>query len=172
MSTGRVPATDVELTAATMADIDFLFDLTSEPESVYWGGFARPPEYAALRRHYEKLIQEGTKTILIVRRGEMPVGFIRYRFDEVGDCVDHSTNISRCFAGQGLGRSALARNIALLEDTRPSCRRIVALIRDDNLGSQRMFRACGFVMTNEFEERQLDSDSKIIRLHVWVRDLA
>jgi RimJ/RimL family protein N-acetyltransferase len=162
----------IELAPATAADIDFLFALKSEPDSVYWGGFARAPEYSTLKNHYEKVFELGTKTTLVVRYLEQPAGVISYRFDDNGDCTDYSINVSARFAGRGVGRAALEKDIAGLRASRPACRRIVALIRDDNPRSQRIFAAAGYESTEDYEERVLDSDRKPIRLQAWVRNLA
>lgn len=163
---------EIALTAATTADIDFLFELKSEADSVYWGGFAGPPEHASLKRHYEQVLDQGVKTTLVIRYGETPAGVISYRFDEAGDCKDYSINVSSRFAGRGIGRAALENNIALLRSTHPDCRRIVALIREDNLRSQRIFSACGYALTDVFERRVLGSDPKPISLYAWVKSLA
>lgn len=166
------PNPNVLLTAATPADIDFLFKLKSEPESVRWGGFAQPPLYATLKQHYERTLREGVQTILIVRLSGEPAGVISYRLGADGDCVDYSINLSSRISGQGVGLAALKQNIALLSQPGSLCRRVVALIRDDNARSQRIFNAAGYERTAVFEDRLLGVDAKPVRLHAWVRSLA
>lgn len=163
---------DVSLTAATVDDIGFLFNLKSEPESVRWGGFAQVPLYATIKEHYERILREGVQTTLIVRLSGEPAGVISYRLSDDGDCVDYSINLSSRFSGQGLGVAALKQSIVLLSQPGSSCRRIVALIRDDNARSQRIFNAAGYERTAVFEDRHLGADAKSVRLHVWVRLLA
>jgi N,N'-diacetyllegionaminate synthase len=163
--------TEVDLTPATMDDIDFLFRLKCEPDSVYWGGFDRAPEFASLKQHYEEVLRDGVKTILIIRWKGQPVGVISYRITNDGECIDLSINVSSQFAGKGIGRAALEKNISLLRAHHPSCRRIVTLVREDNTRSQRMLAACGFVLTDRFEEQVLDSDQKPIHLYTWVKEL-
>lgn len=162
---------EVDLTPATADDIDFLFRLKSEPDSVYWGGFARAPEFASLKQHYEEVFRDGVKTILVIRSKGQAVGVISYQIINDGECTDYSINVSRQFAGQGLGRAALEKNISKLRADNPSCGRIVAMIREDNPRSQRIFAAVGFVLTDRFEERVLDSDQKPIRLFTWIKAL-
>lgn len=163
---------EVDLTPATVDDIDFLFRLKSEPESVYWGGFADAPKYALLKQHYEEVFRNGIKTTLVIRSKGQPVGVIGYQITNDGECTDYSINVSSQFAGQGLGRAALKKNISKLRTDHPSCGRIVALIREDNPRSQRIFAAVGFVLADRFEERVLNSDQKPIRLFTWIKALA
>lgn len=36
---------DINLSQATEADFDFIYDLKCEENSIYWGGFATQPDY-------------------------------------------------------------------------------------------------------------------------------
>lgn len=167
MNTLRDPV--ISLIPATETDIDFLFHLKSEPDSVYWGGYAQGPVYASLKQHYEKVLRDLRRATLVVRTDDEPVGLISCRFDDDGSCVDYSINVSERAAGRGIGQKALAHHVDLLRATSGSCRRIVALIRDDNVRSQRVFAAAGFLRTERFEDRLLASDASPVRLRAWNR---
>jgi RimJ/RimL family protein N-acetyltransferase len=168
----------VQLAPATMDDFDFLFELKSQPDSVYWGGFAKPPEREVLKRHYESLFAAGTRHTLIVRFDGARAGVVSYAFTgdaEGGEdtvCTDYSINVSDRFSGRGVGRAALEQNVEHLRAHHPRCRTIVALIREDNPRSQRIFADCGYALTGRHEDRVLDSDRKPIRLQAWSKAIA
>lgn len=162
----------VDLVPATAGDVDFLFSLKSEPDCVYWGGFAKPPEFVALKAHYEQVFREGIRTTLVISSRGQRVGVISYSISNDNVCKDYSINVSSQFAGQGLGRAALEQSVSLLRVTHPLCRQIVAFVRADNMRSQRVFAASGYVLTDHFEERILASNAKPVRLYAWVRLLS
>lgn len=165
------PNINVTLTAATPADIDFLFDLKCEPESIRWGGFVQAPLYQVLKQHYERVLCEGVQTVLIIRVYGERAGVISYSLNDGGDCVDYSINLSSRFSGQGAGLAALKQSIAMLSMPGSLCRRVIALIREDNERSKRIFKAAGFELTDAFEDRFLGSDANPVRLHAWVKPL-
>lgn len=167
MNTHRDPV--IALMPATETDIDFLYQLKSEPDSVYWGGYAQGPVYASLKQHYENILRDPRRATLVVRADDEPVGLISCRFDDDGSCVDYSINISRRAAGRGIGQKALEHHVDLLRSTSDSCRGIMALIRDDNVRSQHVFAAAGFLKTERFEDRLLASDASPVRLSAWNR---
>jgi len=162
----------IDLVPATMEDFDFLFALKSQPDSIYWGGFSAAPQYESLKKHYEGIFAAGERKTLIIRSNGRRAGVISCRFVDGKVCTDYSINVSSEFAGQGVGRAGLARHLELMREHEPACQEVVALIREDNPRSQRIFANCGYAPNGQSEERLLASDDAPIRLQTWTRALS
>jgi len=162
----------VTLTPATPADFEFFLALKSEPDSIYWGGFAAAPDRERLRQHFDQLVVSDTRKTLIVRADGQAAGVISCTVGGGAECTDYSINISGAFSGRGIGRAALQAHVDHLRAHYPRCRTLVAFIRDDNARSQRIFSGSGFVRTDRHENTFLASDQKNVSLDAWTKDLA
>ena len=53
-------------TVAKMENFDDFYKIKSEPNSVYWSGFAKAPDYESFKEHYKKELSRKDRTIILL----------------------------------------------------------------------------------------------------------
>ena len=162
----------ISLSQFTEANLEFIYELTCEEESIYWGGFRTKPDYEKLKSHFANRMADPAKFTQVVLWKNKKVGLVRFEISEDGSCTDYSINISQKFSGLGLGSLALRKSVDYILQHCPACEKLVVWIREDNLRSQKIFRNSGFIETSTCEEVHLGSDRKNISLRKWIKPLA
>jgi UDP-2,4-diacetamido-2,4,6-trideoxy-beta-L-altropyranose hydrolase len=91
---------------------------------------------------FARKLESSETAILIGMMGDERAGVIR--FDRRGECADVSINIAPHFRGRGIGKALLSKGCGMIEQNGFACR-LEAAVKPDNVGSQRIFEAAGFV---------------------------
>jgi RimJ/RimL family protein N-acetyltransferase len=156
------------------ADFDFFYLIKCDEDNIDWAGHSLRPLRDNLYRFFIAQIQHQDihkdRTIYIVE--EDPAGEkVGYLYlDPVGtDAAEVSIGILKSFSGQGYGREAVRKLCDLARDS--GFQYISAMVREDNLRSQRMFQHAGFQKTDMYQNKfiqNLNREVKMIRFKkVW-----
>ncbi|WP_174349719.1 GNAT family N-acetyltransferase [Paenibacillus sp. JMULE4] len=162
---------DVTLSEATLNEFEFMFNLKCEKNILYWGGFADKPNYKNLKEWYYRILLDKTKKILFINYYGEKVGYITYKIYNDSICDDFSIAVSDRFSGKGIATKAIGEMIEYLKYEHFNCKTFYSYIREDNIPSQKVHRKNNFILTDQYEDKFLQSDNKIVRLHKWVKNL-
>jgi len=164
---------DITLVPVTIGDIDFLYHLKSEEQSIYWSGYSKAPKYENLSKHYQDCINKKTKVILIIKFNGESAGVISFVIKDVLTCTDYGINISSKFSGQKVGFQSINKCFEYLKLNNPSVKSIDAFIAENNKRSQNIFTKSGFILTTNYKYMDLKPSSKLvsIRFYKWIKYL-
>jgi RimJ/RimL family protein N-acetyltransferase len=158
---------EIEIRKAAETDFDFFFSIKCDEDNVYWTGHILPPLRDNLYRFFCSQIQHQDlvtrRTIFIVerKRDGASVGYLY--LDPTGkDSAEVSIGIMRPFSGRGLGRQAVRElcNLAW----KFGFENIFAMVREDNLRSQRMFQHAGFKKTEIFQYQFIQNLNQKVKM--------
>lgn len=107
---------------------------------------------------FHKKLSDENYLILIAESQNEIAGQVKFDFSS-GISAVVGISISETFRGKGLGREILLNAINFLKKQNTQINQILALVKEENLASQKMFEKSGFVL----EERLLVQNQKAIR---------
>ncbi|TDD60397.1 N-acetyltransferase [Kribbella antibiotica] len=133
---------EVELRDVEDGDLDALFEMMRDPESVRMAAFTSkdPNDRTAFDAHVARLRSSPELTFLAITRDGEFAGTVG-SFEMEGD-TEVTYWVGRAFWGQGIAGQALALLLQIVP-TRP----IHARAASDNAGSLRVLEKAGFVIT-------------------------
>lgn len=170
----RPACKDITLTNAMIDDFEFYYSLKCEKNSICWGGFKAKPSHGELQAWFGDILSlsgVAAKRILIIRCKGISVGVISFKIIEGSAGDDYSINVSEKFSGLGIATCAVKKSEKYISDNFTDCKLIRALVRLDNTASQKIFRKSGWLLTNDYESRFLESDQKAVDFQIWVKEL-
>jgi RimJ/RimL family protein N-acetyltransferase len=138
-----LPARGVALRPATPDDARALWEWRNDATTRAMSLDRDPIPFAAHEEWLRRQLSRDDVALFIVEEGGQPVGQVRVeRRPEGGATV--SIGLAAAARGRGIGGAALARLAS--PETRPTwANPLVALIRPENVASQRMFERAGYV---------------------------
>jgi RimJ/RimL family protein N-acetyltransferase len=127
------------------SDLPIFFEHESNPEAVYMAAFTAkdPSDRDAFNAHWKRILSDPTviiKTILV--DGRVAGSVLSYE-DEGKPEVSYW--IGKEYWGRGIATRALAEFLERCNKVRP----IYARAAKDNLGSLRVLKKCGFIISGE-----------------------
>lgn len=133
----------ISLKKADFSDIEFLWHLRNQPDV---DQYSKGKRKIAWSEHINWImpIILGTvpKPLFIIKKGSMPVGQIRFDFNNNGEYIV-SISVLREFRGKGVASKSFKKAIKLLKKSkRPKV--ILAEIHKDNISSQKFFEKLNF----------------------------
>ena len=138
---------------ATAADGTMLLNWRNDPRI---RRYFRNPAVIGLDQHLEwftRALSDESRLILVVCRGQTPVGCVRFNLD--GDSAEVSIYIDPSCHGSGLGSGVLRAALDFLHAERPWVNVCSAEVLTENVASEAMFANCGFhVRSSWFEYRK------------------
>ena len=160
---------DIEIRKAADADFDFFYSVKCDEDNMYWSGHSLRPKYDILyafftsqTRHQDVFNQ---RTIFIVEEKQSGKSAGYLYLDPIGnDAAEISVAIVQSFSGRGFGRQAVCALCKFAWDY--GFKNMSAMIREDNLRSQKMFTHAGFQRTDIYEYQfiqNLNKDVKMIK---------
>ncbi len=158
---------EISIRRAAASDFDFFYSIKCDADNIYWSGHTSPPSRENLVGFFSSGIQNPDihtkRTIFIVE--EQPnnnrVGYLY--FDPVkGGSAEISIAIMQEFSGRGYGRQAVRTLCDMAFGL--GFNKITAMVREDNLRSQRMFRHAGFETTGLFTFQFIDNLNKEVKM--------
>lgn len=138
----------IEIKKATMLDFDFYYKVKSEPDNIYWTGHSKAPNYEELKKWYYNIIMYSNKKKIYIPfyQGQR----IGYLYVDIKDknVVDLPIGISKKYQGTGLAYYVIKEFMKLVirDYDNP---KFVGWIFRNNLASQMLFRANGWIATQE-----------------------
>jgi RimJ/RimL family protein N-acetyltransferase len=99
-----------------------------------------PAEHAAW---LQRVLADPDRTLLVVEREREPVGTVR--LDREGDEATISVTVAPDQRGRGVGPKAICESTELELAAHPQLDRVVALVKAENIASQRAFERAGYV---------------------------
>ncbi len=160
---------EIEIRKAAETDFEFFYSIKCDDDNTYWAGHLGQPTRDNLYRFFSSQIQNQDvlhkRTIFIVdeNRGGKSVGYL-YLDPISSDSAEISVGILQSFSGRGFGRKAVSALCKLAWDI--GFKNIYAIIREDNLRSQRMFEHTGFRKTEQYQYQfvqNMNCEVKMIR---------
>ncbi|GEM_PF-2365684 len=136
---------------ATAADFPFILSLRNEPEAArlstrgravthdeYWAELG-----PALGGH-----QAACRVYIVIETNGAAIGYVRFDVRSTG--VEVGIAVSPAVRGRGIGREALQRGCELARE-QFGAQKFHAIIRHENIASQKIFQAVGFVSVRRDE---------------------
>ena len=163
------PNMEIEIRKAAETDFDFFYSIKCDDDNTYWAGHLGQPMRDSLHDFFSSQIQNQDalhkRTIFIVHEKNdcKSVGYL-YLDPISSDSAEISIGILQSFSGRGFGRKAVSALCKLAWDI--GFKNIYAMIREDNLRSQRMFEHAGFKKTEQYQYhfvQNLNCEVKMIR---------
>lgn len=134
--------------AATAEDCHFYWTVNNEPSTRAQSISPDPIPWESHKRWYARHVDSAQTHLYIAEVAGERVGV--FRFDLSGNDSTISIALSPEHRGKGLGREIIASgtrtNLA-----NSAIKRVIALIRPDNVGSVRAFLAAGYVRDGQIE---------------------
>lgn len=158
---------EISIRNATESDFDFFYSIKCEEDNMYWAGHTSPPAYANLLSFFSSNIQNKDvrrkRTIFIVedKNDGKRVGYL-YLDPLEADSAEMSIGIMQAYSGRGFGRQAVEKLCDLAYNI--GFRSIYAMVREDNLRSQKMFQNAGFETTDSFKLQYIQNQNKEIKM--------
>ena len=158
---------EISVRKAEESDFAFFYSIKCDEDNIYWSGHLSPPLFENLYSFFSCNIRHenvpNKRTIFIVeeKKGGKRVGYLY--LDQIGTgSVEISIGIMQTFSGRGFGRKAVCElcKIAYAE----GFENIYAMVREDNLKSQRMFLHAGFEKTDSFKIQFIKNLNKEIKM--------
>ena len=135
----------ITLRAATVADTDAIWRYNNAPDVRAQSLDPKPISRDAHERWMTAQLTDDNSHLWMIESSEGAVGVVRIAHDAVSpDRGRVSIALDASMRGRGVGRAALARAVQLDDGE------LVAEIVVDNIASQRIFSACGFVNTGSY----------------------
>ena len=139
----------ISLKKADFSDIEFLWYLRNQPD-VY--KFSKEKRRITWPEHIYWIIPvilgNTEKELFIVRKGLLPVGQIRFDFNDKGKAVV-SISLLKEFRSKGIGNESFEKAIKLLKKTKKP-KIVLAEIHKDNIPSIKLFEKLNF----QFKEKK------------------
>ena len=146
---------EISIRKAEEADFDFYYLIRCDEDNLYWTGHASPPLRDSLHDFFSSHIRgrggSGKRLIFIAEEkcSGRKIGYL-YLDPVDGDTAEISVAILQDFSGRGFGRQAVAELCDFAYSR--GFTNLYAMVRDDNLRSQRMFRHAGFEKSGTFAQ--------------------
>lgn len=158
---------EISIRKAEESDFVFFYSIKCEEENIYWAGHTLPPTHEKLFSFFSTYIQNqdvlSRRTIFIVEElsDGQRVGYLYLDPIESGS-AEISIGIMQAFAGRGFGRKAVCELCDLAYGL--GFNNIFAMVREDNLRSQRMFHNAGFEQNDSFRHQFIENQKKEIKM--------
>lgn len=158
---------EINIRKAVISDFDFFYLIKCDEDNVYWAGHTLPPIRDELYQFYYSHIQHqdilSERTIFIVENKEngKSAGYL-YLDPKGNDSAEISIAILNSCSGRGFGRLAVCElcDIAF----KLGFINISAMIREDNLRSQRMFKHAGFSETELYQYQFIQNLNQKVKM--------
>lgn len=160
---------EIEIRNAVETDFDFFYSIKCDEDNMYWSGHNEGPMRDSLYAFFSSQIQnqdvlhKRTIYIVVEKSDGKRAGYL-YLDPISSDSAEISIGILQAFSGRGFGRKAVCALCELAWSI--GFKSIYALIREDNLRSQRMFEHAGFKKTEQYQYQfiqNMDCEVKMIR---------
>lgn len=155
---------DIYLHPTSEKDFEDYYAVRSDPGDVYWNGYSKAPEKESFRKgfllrtasaRFDK--PEDRRNYLIKNSSNnITVGFVQFIRKE--DSVEIGYSVLTEFHGCGFATEALKIGI---ERAKSFGLPIIVNIRDDNVASQKVAIKNGFIMTEEYIEKEYYKAGKV-----------
>ncbi|MBJ95306.1 MAG: hypothetical protein CMP23_12660 [Rickettsiales bacterium] len=136
----------VSIRAAEAEDCRFYWQVNNEPSTRAQSISPEPIPWESHQRWYaQRLLDQETVLYVAELEGER-VGVLR--FDRAGEESTISVALAPAYRGRGLGRQIIASGTRASLDS-GAVKRVIALVRPDNIGSVRAFLAAGYLRSEQ-----------------------
>ena len=146
---------NVQLKPTTCDDFEEYYRIRCSPADIYWNGYQSPPDREVFKRLFLERLgdapfekPEDRRLFLIKNERNVYVGFIQLILREDG--IDIGYTVVESYQHRGYATNALKEGIQIAREFND---RIYVQIRDDNVASQGVALKCGFIRTDEYEEK-------------------
>lgn len=158
---------EISIRKAAAVDFDFFYSIKCEEDNIYWAGHTLPPTHENLFSFFFTNTQNQDvrlkRTIFIVedKKDNKRVGYL-YLDPLETDFAEISVGIMQAFSCQGFGRQAVSKLCELAYGF--GFKSIYAMVREDNLRSQKMFQHAGFEKTGSSRLQFIQNLNKEINM--------
>lgn len=134
--------------AAVADDCHFYWTVNNEPSTRAQSIAPEPILWESHQRWYARHLDDATTQLYIAEVAGQRVGV--FRFDLAGNDSTISIALSPEHQSKGLGREIIASGTSTTLAS-STVKRVIALIRPDNIGSVRAFLAAGYIRDGQTE---------------------
>jgi len=163
---------EIVIRKAAESDFDFFYLIKCEDDNIYWSGHTARPHRDTLYHFFSVnvLSQDisSKRTIFIAEEkpGGPCVGYLY--FDPIErSSAEISIGIMEAFSGRGYGRQAVCALCNLAKSF--GFRSIHALVREDNMRSQKMFQHAGFENSDVFRLQFIPNQNKEMKMLTFIK---
>lgn len=135
--------TEFSVRPVVVEDAQFLLNLRNDEHSRRW---SRTHHVIAWEDHVgwlARTLADDSRVYRLVEVDGSPGGTVRYDIDDNAQ-GELSILISAELRGRGVAPTALALGESELQQARPDVRLILAVVKEENVASRRLFEACGY----------------------------
>ena len=149
---------------AKKEDFDFFYDIKNNEFNMHWTGYSKKPEYNQLKEFFAEKIEnqniESNRKIYIMADKLSGDKYGYMYLDPIdSDSAEVSIAVSYEYTKRGIGKKAVNSLIEIARDR--GYKMLIAYIREDNVGSKRLFESVGFKRTEEHKMIHLKESSNV-----------
>lgn len=146
---------------------DDYYKIKAEPNHIYWSGFDSPPNYLTFRKHYEKLLNDESKIIILLYIDSKITGYVSIDILSTNDKVETSRGVLESYRGKGLGQKLTAYAIQYTKDNLPNINSMISWVAENNIASMKGIIDNGYTLTDEFEYRKFKLEKEPVKFHKY-----
>ena len=135
----------IKIRAPKKEDLLDIFLWRNDPITIKMSLRGKSVSFEEHKNWFNKLLQNKNIKMYILESAGIAIGVIRYdKCEFKKNTYETTINIAPNKRGMGLGKILLSKTILLLWEEVFDCKYVRAKIKDENLNSQKIFKNCGF----------------------------
>lgn len=141
---------------ATALDYDGYYQIKSDENNVFWGGWTSAPDYEAFKNvFFSRISNPQRREYVCIIDGQISGYLAAVILDSK---VEISYGVKSSFSGQGIATALIGFAVGEFTD-----KTIIAWVSEKNIGSQKCLLKNGFLKSEELERKslQLDKDEHV-----------
>jgi RimJ/RimL family protein N-acetyltransferase len=164
----------VSIRLAQEEDFEFFYEIKCEDDDVYWSGIPTKPDKGYLREFWNRIISNQSNHNETPRREayiienyenglKINCGYLYADHLDNGS-ISFGLGVAKEYTGKKIGRNAIT---SFCNQTNND--NFIAIIREDNIASQKMFANAGFVNSGAYEWIRIDNIDKELKMLVFTK---
>lgn len=156
---------------ANKEHFDDFYKLKSEPNSIFWSGFAKAPDYDDFQAHFTSQLKREDRSIIFLYFGEAIAGYVAIDFCMNEKTTETAHGVLKEFSGKGLGKKLIEYAVNFSKSNHPTATHIVGWIAEDNYGSINNFLSNAYSKTELSELRFFEQNNKNVKFEKYILSL-
>lgn len=167
----------IRLILAKEDDFEFFYEIKVDADNMFWTGYSSAPIRDSLYKFFIEQISKqnlsiNRKIFIITEIKETgivsPMGYLYLDPIDI-DTAAVSVAVLMKYSGRGIGRVSLEESCEAARNS--GYRYLTAYVREDNIRSEKMFKAVGFQRTEEYKLLMIENLGKEIKMLRYSKEL-
>ncbi len=154
---------------ATIEDFEELYHIKCDQENIAWGGFKQAPNRESFHQWYQRQMLSDSRWIFLIYEDDVCCAFCYIDKLEDGSYEASSSGVLKEYMGKGIGTYALY--IRVIKIKQFGGKRVQSWVSDKNIASYKRYEKLGFILTDEFEIRNLPLLGGEHKFFKWIKEL-